>query len=108
MVLLNAMALVVVSLTRAVAAGRERITLTTQAWALTVRDIERATAMASGAPCAPGATFGGDAYPQLTSAWTERTVGSTREHDATVRVVSSPLSGTTTARLVVGAAWSCP
>ncbi len=108
MVLLNATALVVVSLARAVAAGRERATLTAHAWALTVRDIEAAAATASGSACALGTTAGGNALPQLTTAWTERTNGAIREHDATVLLTTSPLGGGSTAQLVTSAAWGCP
>lgn len=107
-ILLSATALVVASLARAVAAGRERAILTAHAWALSVRDIEAATATASGAACAPGTTSGRDALPQLISAWTERTNGATREHDATVLLTTSPLSGGATSQLVANAAWSCP
>lgn len=106
MVLLNATALVVASLTRAVAAGRERTTLTVRAWALAVRDIETATTL--GSTCLAGTASGGDAQPQLTSTWTERTRGRTREHDAVVQLTRSPLAGATTSRLALTAAWYCP
>ena len=108
MLLLNATALVVVSLTRAVVAGQERTALTVRAWALAVRDIESATALAPSLSCLPAASSGGDAQPRFVSTWTERTVGALREHEAVVFLTRTPLAGGTTSQLAASAAWSCP
>ena len=104
MLLLDASALVVVSLARGASTSTQAARNTTAALSVAARGIEASIATT----CQSGNANGHDALPSGTVTWTERTHGRWREREVQASLLSSALTGARTTTLTWRAARLCP
>ncbi len=106
MLLLNATALVAISLARGAGASAERARLVTSGWAMASRTFEVPLSMVSDSLCASAGAAGVDGTGPVTGAWIERLTGRWRDRELSVTLTPSPWLGTPS-RLSMQAARSC-
>ena len=104
MLLLNASALVVVSLARGALRSQQSAQLTTTSWALALQSVETAAA----SRCAVGVGVGNASLPRVIAGWTDHAQIGWRDRDVRVAMTFSPMAGVSPLPLALRAGWSCP
>jgi kynureninase len=93
MLLLNATALVAMSLARGAGASLERARLVTAGWAMATRTLDAPVALVGDSLCTTPNASGADGFGSVTGRWTERLNGAWRERDLSVTLTPSPWLG---------------